>query len=357
MAKKVLIIDDSALMRRIESDIISADDNFIVEDVARNGEEALKRILAGKTYDIILTDLNMPKIDGVGFLREMERMRNRTPVLVVSSIASKSANETIEALALGAFDFVKKPTGPIGQGYAEFQKKILTRMYLACGLFAKEKRPTRRQRVATEKRTETPIVSPIVRGNKTRLLVIASSTGGPKALQMVIPYFSADFPYPIVVVQHMPAGFTESLANRLNDLSPLQVKEAEDGEALRKGYIYIARGGKQCEVMEPQIGKFVFSINDKPARGGLRPCADILFESLVETSLDDFVCGVLTGMGSDACKGIQLMKKHKRTKVVAQDEESCVVYGMPRAVAEAGVVNEVVPLSEVTRAMIRQIGV
>lgn len=354
MIKKVLIVDDSALMRRVESDIINADDNFIVEDVARNGEEALRKIEDGGAYDMIITDLNMPKMGGVSFMREMERLHNRIPVLVVSSIASKSADETIEALALGAFDFVKKPSGPIGQGYVEFEKRILTRIYVACGLQPKVPEPVKKEeeKECVEKRVMT-----VSRADKSRLVVIASSTGGPKALQSVVPYFPANFPYPIVIVQHMPAGFTSSLASRLNELSPLRVKEAEDGEKLRKGYIYIAQGGKQCELLEPQLGQFVFSVNNKPARGGLRPCADIFFESLVDTSLNDFVCGVLTGMGSDGCKGIQLMKKHKRAKVVAQNEATCVVYGMPRAVTEAGVVNEVVPLSEMANTMIKQLGV
>lgn len=368
MVKKILIVDDSALMRRAESDIINADDHLTVEDVARNGEEALRKIEAGGAYDLIITDLNMPKMGGVALLKEMERLRNRTPVLVVSSIADESASETMEALALGAFDFIKKPAGSMGQGFVEFQYDILTRAYLACGLHhPKEKvKPQREEPVSTpavepakSAKPAEPVAprKPAIRSGNGRLVVIASSTGGPKALQSVVPYFPKDFPYPIVIVQHMPAGFTSSLASRLNEMSQLRVKEAEDGEKLRKGYIYIAQGGKQCEVVEPQPGNFVLSVNDKPARGGLRPCADIFFESLIETSLDNFVCGVLTGMGSDGCKGIQLVKKHKRARVVAQNEATCVVYGMPRAVKEAGVVNDVVPLSEVANSMIKQLGV
>lgn len=356
MKKKVMVIDDSALMRRVISDIINADDKLVVEKTANNGQEALDILLQGQHFDIILVDIKMPKMDGVQFLKELNKHRFQIPVLVVSSIADQSANETIEALELGAFDFVKKPMGSIGEGYRGFRNRVLLRVYMACGLSITAKE-------TLKELSEPKIDAPIQRKRsvrphaKKRLVVIASSTGGPKALQSVVPYFPADFPYPIVVIQHMPAGFTQSLAMRLNDMSPLQVKEAEDGEELKKGVVYIAQGGKQCELVERPAGTFVLSENDKPARGGLRPCADIFFESLVDCSLDHFVCGVLTGMGSDACSGIQQVMKCKEIKVVAQNEDTCVVYGMPRAVAKAGIVNEVVPLEDMAGAMIKQLGV
>lgn len=355
--KKVLIIDDSALMRRVLSDIINADENLRVEATANHGLEAMELLHAGRKFDIILVDINMPRMDGVSFLKELNRNHIKIPVLVVSSIASQSANETIEALELGAFDFVKKPKGSIGQGYRTFQKNVLLRIYMACKLSM----PAFAQEAEYDRPEGKTVVSQ--RGGRhslsvmKRLFVIASSTGGPRALQTVIPCFPADFPYPIVVIQHMPAGFTQSLAGRLNEMSPLTVKEAEDGDVLQKGVVYIAKGGKQCELVEQPAGTFILSENDKPARGGLRPCADIFLESLSHTSLDHFVCGVLTGMGSDGCKGIQFVKKYKDMKVVAQNEETCVVYGMPRAVAQAGIVNEVVPLQNVADAMIKQIGV
>lgn len=360
MKKKVMIIDDSALMRRVLSDIINEDDKLTVGGTANNGREALELLMREQGFDMILVDINMPKMNGVQFLKELNKKGIRIPVLVVSSIASQSANETMEALALGAFDFVKKPNGSIGQGYNDFRKKVLLRVHVACGLSApldmlsaeQEKVSKPAEKVSVSRKVERRTSSQV-----DRLVFIASSTGGPRALQSVIPYFPADFPYPVVVVQHMPEGFTESLANRLNDMSPLAVKEAEDGERLQKGFVYIAKGGKQCELVEQPAGTFFLSENDKPARGGLRPCADVFLESLVDSSMDHFVCGVLTGMGSDGCKGIQEVKRHKDIKVVAQNEETCVVYGMPRAVARAGIVNEVVPLEDMAGAMIKQLGV
>lgn len=190
-----------------------------------------------------------------------------------------------------------------------------------------------------------------------RLVVIASSTGGPKALQSVVPLFPKNMPYPIVIVQHMPAGFTASLAARLNEMSEITVKEAEDGEVLQKGTLYIAQGGKQCELVQKSPGVYAFSENDKPPRGGLKPCADIFFESLVDTSLEEIFCAVLTGMGSDGTKGIQLIKKHKKVSAIAQSQETCVVFGMPRAAEAAGIVDSMVPLDHITETLLKKIGV
>lgn len=357
MEKKVLVIDDSALMRRVMSGIIDSDKHLTVGDTASNGLDALDLLVNGKRYDAILLDIQMPKMNGVEFIRGMVAAKIEIPILVVSSIASESASETIEALELGAFDFVKKPLSSSHVAFAEFRDNVLSRVYSMCGLGNhpagdKEEAPEAKidkESVLSGKRVQ------IQRGKK--LAVVISSTGGPKALQSVIPKFPANFPYPLVVVQHMPANFTESLASRLNEMSLLQVKEAAEGDVLQRGIAYIAQGGKQCELTEPAPGKYVISENDKPPRGGLKPCADIFFESLQNISFEEIVCGVLTGMGNDGTRGIQLVKKTKEMKVVAQDEATSVVYGMPRAVKLAGVANEVVPLERVAEAMIKQIGV
>ena len=345
MQKKVLIIDDSALIRSVLSDIIKKDKQLTVADVAVDGSQALDFLLKGKRYDIILADIQMPKMDGVTFLREMNKHRIRMPVLIVSSIASKNASETIEALELGAFDFVRKPSGGIvGDAYNEFHDEIMVRIYQACRLgeypeelkmrTPKEPEPVFRAGSNTKpvrkklglglgKKKDTSI------SQISKLAVIASSTGGPKALQSVIPKFPVYFPYPLVVVQHMPAVFTKSLAGRLDEMSGLHVKEAEDGEMLQNGVVYIAAGGKQCELIQDSSGRYRLSETDKPARGGLRPCADIFLESLEKVQVQDIVCGILTGMGSDGTKGIHM----------------------------AGIVDEVVPLDQVARTMVKKLGV
>jgi len=378
MGKKVLIIDDSALMRRAMSDIIESDNQLTVAGTANNGEIALEYLLRGRKYDLILVDINMPKMDGVQFLKEMNKHNIQIPTLIVSSIASESADETIEALALGAFDFVRKPVGQVGQGYQDFKEQILERVYCACDLGVYErgdneeklkieleieelfKSKKKENKTGVRKQVSIPemtLKQTDVSKGKNKLVVIASSTGGPKALQSVVPFFPVNFPYPVVIVQHMPQGFTASLADRLNQMSALTVKEAEDGEELKSGFVYIAEGGKQCELIEKESGKYCFSENDKPARKGLRPCADIFFESLVKTNFDEIVCAVLTGMGADGSKGIELIKRYQNVKVVGQNEETCVVYGMPRAAKEIGVVDYVVPLEDVTGMIIKQIGV
>lgn len=377
MLKKVLIVDDSALMRRLLSDIIDADEHLTVADTARNGLNAIELLMMGRTYDVVLLDLQMPKMDGVTFLQELKKTKISVPVLVVSAIAGETGKETMNALDLGAFDFVRKPSQRVGEAYMTFRYELLLRIYYACGLKvdAIERKPmghlisklseedSKREKAALHtaaaekeeirRQPAEDVPRPIRKGD--RLFVIASSTGGPKALQSVVPVFPLGFPYPIVIVQHMPAGFTASLASRLDELSPLRVKETEDGEVLRKGYIYIAQGGKQCELVQRGSGRYVFSVNDKPARGGLRPCADIFFESLVNTSFEEIICGVLTGMGADGSKGIQTVKASKKVKVVAQDEETCVVYGMPRAAKQLGVVDDMVPLDKVASMMIRKV--
>lgn len=214
MEKKVLIIDDSALMRRVISDIINSDERLTVADTATNGVHAIEKLSQGLRYDAIIVDIQMPRMNGVEFLKAMNMGRIRIPVIVVSSVASESADETIEALSLGAMDFVKKPSVSMGLEFREFQNKLLRTLHVACGLkkyrpeqdkgYHKPTEPAEQMKVRLVKRPHKPAA----KGEK--LVVIASSTGGPKALQSVVPYFPKDFAYPVVIVQHMPAGFTAS---------------------------------------------------------------------------------------------------------------------------------------------------
>ena len=189
------------------------------------------------------------------------------------------------------------------------------------------------------------------------IVAMAYSTGGPKSLQHVIPYLPENLDAGVVLVQHMPKGFTASLAMRLNSLSNTVVKEAEDGEVIEKGHVYIAPGG--MHIIIAQSGKnHVIRYSDQPPVDGLRPCANIMFESLSGTDYDDITCVVLTGMGADGTKGIQsLVDKGRRVHVIAQDAESCVVYGMPRAIAEAGLANEIQPLNKISESIIKNVGV
>ena len=266
------------------------------------------------------------------------------PVVMISSLSDR----VFDAMNAGAVDFVAKPTSTERRAIEEFIRTELP-VKIKIASIAKIHRRRTHAEVVNALHIQKPT-------GKCDLIAIGASTGGTEATVDVLQGLHKDVPG-IVVVQHMPAGFTKSLAVRLNEISNLDVKEAEDGDCLKKGTVYIAQGGKQCEVIEDAQGNLILSENDKPARGGLKPCADIFFESLVSCSVEHIVCGVLTGMGSDGCKGIRALKKSKDIQVVAQNEDTCVVYGMPRAVVQAGIVNEVVPLEDVADTMIKHIGV
>lgn len=351
--KKILIIDDSALMRRVMSVIITSEPGITVADTADNGSTAVKYLEAGKRYDCILLDINMPKMDGIGFLTYVNEKQITIPVLVVSSIASQSTKETMRALELGAYDFVKKPDGIPS---SEFREQLLQKIKCAFTL-----KPILYQEPASRRQAESSNVSrpvsrpqrvPGVSSGRGTLIFIASSTGGPKALQSVVSRFPKDIGCPIVVVQHMPEGFTGSLAERLNEMSPCLVKEAEEGELLQNGVIYVAKGGYQLRVEQKNRKGHCLAVRKEEPRGGLRPCADIFLESLLDSGYERIFCGILTGMGSDGTKGLIQLKQLKKIYTVGQSEESCVVYGMPRAAVKAGIVDEVADLQKVADLLI-----
>lgn len=200
----------------------------------------------------------------------------------------------------------------------------------------------------------------MIRADETKagkkVVAIASSTGGPKALQMLIPQLPADLNAPVLIVQHMPAGFTEALAGRLNTLSALSVKEAAEGDVLQPGWVYLARGGRHMNVVK-NGGRQVIHYTDVPPREGVRPCANYMYESLADCSYDEVVCAVLTGMGADGTAGIKNLKEKKKVIVFAQDEESCAVYGMPRSIVAAGLVSKGITLDQIAQEIIKNVGV
>lgn len=366
MIKKILIIDDSALMRRVLSDIISSDKRFIVEDLASNGLEGFDLVTReNHNYDAIILDINMPKMNGIEFLEVLERHHIKATVIVVSTIAKEGAKETIRALELGAFDFVTKPDSFYEAKSDRFKEKIITTLLTAtkldCGIPSSE--------IALDTVSEEPIplgrlnkVNEVITSRKigttsTKLVALACSTGGPKALQSVIPYLPKNLDASVLIVQHMPEGFTKSLSVRLNELSNLAVKEAVDGEIIEKGVVYIAKGGRQFRVKSTKEGQYILSVTKESARMGLCPCADIMYESLVDTNYDEITCVVLTGMGSDGTRGIKQLKQKKEVYVIAQDEATSTVYGMPKVVAKANIADEVLPLTMIADAIVKNVGV
>lgn len=362
MRKNILIVDDSALMRRVISDIIKSDDRFQVADTANNGAEALELIVgnSGK-YDAILLDINMPRMSGIELLEQMNRRNLRPRVIVVSTLAKEGAEETIRALELGAFDFVTKPEAFMDVRSERFNIQILRRLCWMLDLednFAKEVAPKEVPESKTIPLAATKNIRPSREVRQgTKLVALACSTGGPKALQEIIPMLPEKLDAPILLVQHMPVGFTNSLAVRLNDMSSIQVKEAEDGDILENGHVYIAKGGLQMRLEKAGSAKYRIVLTDEPARGGLKPCADIMYESLTGTDFEMITCVVLTGMGGDGTKGIKELKQLKNIYVIAQDQATSTVYGMPKVVAEAGLTNEVLPLKMIPGAITQNVGV
>ncbi len=378
MKKNILVVDDSALMRRVICDIINSDSNFQAKDTCRDGLEAYEK-LKTTSYDGVVLDVNMPRMDGLQLLEKLQEENIQANVIMVSTLTTKDAEVTILALERGAIDFVTKPTAIAEAKGENFKRKLLEVLTAVLNSRAfvrasarKVSRPAGAASVkadtsTTAKSSSTPrdAIKPSVAANFTRLkatgknklVALACSTGGPKALQSVIPYLPANLDAPMVLVQHMPAGFTKSMADRLNEVSKIAVKEAEDGDKLEKGHIYVAPGGKHMEVVKCSDGSHKISLNNMPAIGGLRPCANITYDSLSKCGYDEVVCVVLTGMGADGTNGILSLGHHKPIHVISQSAETCVVYGMPKAIEESGVVDEVVPLEKVAETITKNVGV
>ena len=354
MKKNILVVDDSALMRRVMCDIINSDSKFQATDYCRDGLEAYEK-LKRTSYDGVVLDVNMPRMDGLQLLEKLQKEGIRANVIMVSTLTdSREADVTILAMERGAIDFVAKPTNIIEAKGETFKRQLLgvLNAVLETRAATASARPTVKPAVKNK-----PIVRKAV-GGKNKLVALACSTGGPKALQSVIPFLPKELDAPVVLVQHMPPGFTKSMADRLNDLSEIKVKEAEHGERLQKGCVYIAPGGKHLKVSKAADGTNSIVLDDKtPAIGGLKPCANIMYDSLTGTGYDEIVCVVLTGMGADGTNGILSLGRTKPIHVIAQNEETCVVYGMPKAIYEAGVVDEVVPLNEVAQTITKNVGV
>lgn len=376
MKKNILIIDDSALMRRLISDIINSDNRFNISDIAHNGLEAFDLItLFPNKYDAILLDINMPKMNGIQLLEQLNKHKLKLKIIIVSTLAKEGAKETIQCLDLGAFDFVTKPESLLDAKNDTFRKKILSTLELALSLDStqlqsrKPFRPDVKDKVETKERV-TPSLGPmdvrrnvkvekrphkVVDAKGKKLVALACSTGGPKALHQVVPNLPATLNAPVLIVQHMPEGFTNSLALRLDELSKLTVKEAEHGDILKKGNVYIAKGGSQMRVVKSKEG-YMLTVTQEAARGGLKPCADIMYESLIESDFDDITCVVLTGMGGDGTSGIKQLNEKNNIYVIAQDAASCTVYGMPKVIFESGLVDEVVPIEKVAEAITKNVG-
>ena len=371
MKKRILVIDDSALMRRVVCDIISSDDRFEVVGTAANGEEGLE-LLKTATFDAAVMDVVMPKMTGTAILKELQKEHKHVRIMVFSSLTTEGAEATVEALELGAVDFMHKPSSIFGAQKDDFAKIFLDTLYAVSvsRMVLQSHMRVKMEGLKTAAATATPAVKAAMgsqnpnvpvkgpgAGRETRIVAIASSTGGPKALQAVIPYLPENLAAPVVIVQHMPAGFTASLAARLDETSKLHVLEAAENMEICAGNVYIAPGEKHLHIVRKPGGGHAVHLTDGPRREGVKPCANFMYESIAECGYQDAVCVVMTGMGADGTEGISNLKQVKKIYTITQDQSSCAVYGMPRAAFVKGLSDQVEPLENLASAITKQVGV
>ncbi len=362
----VLVVDDSALMRNLVSKIIEATPGLKVADKAMNGVFALQKIPRCDP-DVIVLDIEMPEMNGIEFLKERKRLGLEMPVVILSSVAKEGAEVTIEALSLGAVDFITKPSGSVSSDIHTVAGE-LSRLLLAYGSQYQKKKgkqppqyefeaperlfepaPVLEGRQKARERPEPP--TPLRQPGPMELIAIGISTGGPNALREVFAKIDADLPQPIVVVQHMPPGFTEEFAKSLDRICPLDVKEAAEGDLVRPGRILIAPGDKHIEVERRPLGA-IAHLSDAPPMNGHRPSADVLFASVAKAYGNRAMGVIMTGMGRDGARELgSIFKEGGLT--LGQDEASSIVYGMPKAAFELGHVTMQVPLAEMAATLSR----
>ncbi len=340
---RVLVVDDSAFMRKALTKMLEGDPQIEVVGIARDGIEALEKV-AELDPDLVTLDVEMPKMDGLEALGRIMAERPR-PVLMVSSLTDEGAEVTLQALDAGALDFI--PKGSSGN--------LLGVMQIEASLRDKVKVLARRRVRPAEPRPAParPEQSP-ARLGPARYVAIGASTGGPPALQKFFSSLPADFPAPVVVVQHMPKAFTGPFARRLSGVGPLEVKEAETGDRLERGHAFVAPGGSHL-VLRNQGGGIVLQVTDRPPDTLHKPSVDVTFRSFAEVIGRPTLAVVLTGMGSDGLEGVRALKG-TGCSAIAQEARSCVVYGMPRAVVEAGLADAVLPVESVAGAVAAAMG-
>jgi two-component system chemotaxis response regulator CheB len=360
----VLIVDDSALMRNLIGRMVEAAPGLVIAEKAMNGVFALQKI-PRVNPDVIILDLEMPEMNGIEFLKERKKQGIKIPVIILSSIARRGAEITMEALALGASDFIQKPSGSVSEdvgsvkdilipmllGYGGQYRRLMGKKVLSPGEYAKKpETPAPDAGIFHRPAAGTAPAAPpgqIRKPGKTEIIAIGISTGGPDALRAVFSELDADLQVPILVVQHMPAGFTNEFAKSLDRLCPLEVKEAEDGDLIRPGRILIAQGNKHLEVERKSLSG-VARLSDAPQVSGHRPSADVLFASVAMAYTNHALGVIMTGMGRDGAQQLGNIYK-EGGMTLGQDESSAVVYGMPRVAWELGHVQEQVSLDNMAR--------
>ncbi|MCQ4266599.1 chemotaxis response regulator protein-glutamate methylesterase [Pseudomonas stutzeri] len=358
MAVKVLVVDDSGFFRRRVSEILASDPGIQVVGTATNGREAIDQVLALKP-DVVTMDYEMPLMDGITAVRQIMQ-RCPTPVLMFSSLTHEGARVTLDALDAGAVDYLPKNFEDVSRNPEKVKQLLCEKIHTVSrsnrrygswsGTAAPAPTPVARSTplttgaVSPRASTSPAPVAAAPKRKAYKLVAIGTSTGGPVALQRVLTQLPASFPAPIVLIQHMPAAFTKAFAERLDKLCKIRVKEAEDGDLLRPGLALLAPGGKQMMI----DGRGAVRILPGDERLNYKPCVDITFGSAAKSFHDKVLAVVLTGMGADGREGARLLKQ-SGSQVWAQDEASCVIYGMPMAVVKANLSDAVYSLDDIGR--------
>jgi two-component system, chemotaxis family, protein-glutamate methylesterase/glutaminase len=362
---RVLVVDDSAFMRKVLQSIIASDPQLEVCGEARDGRDAVTQAEVLKP-DVISMDINMPHMDGLQ-ATEIIMSSNPRPILIVSSESKEGAEVTLKSLELGAIDFVAKPTGGIDLDMSSVKDELCRKLKMAAKV--RVVRTATRSRLQHEVASSAPRVEPAGRNGdgalqevkaavnaaarsagKFPLVVLASSTGGPATLMKFIPFFPKDFPGAVILVQHMPGNFTSQFSSQLGEASRIRVKEAEAGEIIVPGQLYVCPGSHHLRVSP--TGRI--SLDDGPRIAGYRPCADLTFESAAEYAGPMTIGVILTGMGNDGAKGVQTVRS-VGGHVIAQDESTAVIFGMPQEAIKTGAVDQVLPMEAIYHAIEKRV--
>lgn len=360
---RVLIVDDSAFMRKVLQTIIAGDPQFEVCGEARDGRDAVTQADVLKP-DVISMDINMPHVDGLQ-ATEIIMSSNPRPILIVSSESKDGAEVTLKALELGAIDFVAKPSGGIDLDMSSVKEELLRKLKMAAKV--RVVRTATRSKLQHEIASSLPRVEPASKSaelqevravvnasaksaGKFPIVVLASSTGGPATLMKFIPFFPKDFPGAVILVQHMPGNFTSQFSAQLAEVSQIKVKEAEAGEIIVPGQLYVCPGSHHLRVSP--TGRI--SLDEGPRVGGYRPCADLTFESTAEYAGPMTIGVILTGMGNDGSKGVQIIRS-VGGHVIAQDESTAVIFGMPQEAIKTGMVDQVLPMEAIYQAIEKRV--
>ncbi|RNC29569.1 MAG: Chemotaxis response regulator protein-glutamate methylesterase [Candidatus Dichloromethanomonas elyunquensis] len=367
---RVLIVDDSPFIRMSLKKILSGDPHIEVVDTARDGREGILKLQALKP-DVVTLDVEMPVMNGIQALEEIMRWQP-TPIIVLSAVTTDGTKLTMKALELGAVEVVAKPSGRQGDDLVALSEDIILKVKSVAGvntsrLGKKENEnlimPSSQNRfsaVTNDKQAAAGQLHNLVKysgiqgdfpRHKIEIVGIGTSTGGPTALQTVLSKLPKEFPVPVVVAQHMPAGFTASLAARLNSLCQATVKEAEDGEILKAGTVYIGPAGKQFQIKKNQNSFFAYISTDSPISTLYKPSVDVLFMSLAKEIGAGGLGVVMTGMGNDGLNGVKHLKA-QGAFAIAESEKTCIVYGMPRSIVDAGLADRIELLPDIGRVII-----